>query len=303
MKKALLFLILLVVVLTGLLLPKYILNQEASSQLNTVTTLSQSEIKVNPTIMKNASIQLTQSERMQLISQQWQSDLIEAKENEGDLTKSQAAELAKKQIKALYDNGHYPVDLTSGYNNWYKWDATLYKAVDSHFHTYAAYYWQFHFVRYDNSETHTINMMEDGTILYANTDAVGSDRNQKDRSDSDPKDVDSANVSTYSTANDSGIKPFSKEEFQNATIIRVKPSQITTLPFYEKTYNETTVYRSTNFYDCIVLIKGNTSITDISQIKPDDEYQKYSEYYILYETKDHDNNYVYCHIPYVKMTK
>lgn len=274
MKKLLLFFGLFLVVLAGLFGPKYILNREASDQLNTVTTLSQSELKVNPTILKNASAQLTTNERMQLISQQWQSDLIEAKENEGDLTKSQAADLAKEQIKVLYDNGHYPVDLTSGYNNWYKWDATLYKAVDSHFHTYAAYYWQFHFVRYDNSETHTINMMEDGTILYARTDA-----------------------------NSSNIKPFTDEEFENTTTIHVNASQITTLPFYEKTYNETTVYNSTDFYDCIVLVKGNASITDISEIQPDDESQKYSEYYLLYETKDHDNNYVYCHIPYIKITK
>ena len=58
----------------------------------------------------------------------------------------------------------------SDIDNWYSWNARLYKYTDTTFNTYTAYAWQITFTKYDNSSSHTIFMTENGTILNVETE-------------------------------------------------------------------------------------------------------------------------------------
>lgn len=255
-------------ILGGLFLPQLRLQKEADNTINNVKNFDQESIQSNSTILKNASSQLTSYERMQLISQSWDSNIEPAEEEEGELNKSEAAQLARKSLHTMYDNNYYPVTLTSGYDNWYKWDATLYRAIDTHFHSYAAYFWKIDFTRYDNSEQHTIKMMEDGTILFATTNATGKT-----------------------------IQPYAPEHTAGTSLLKLEYDQSRQLPIYD---GET--FRAEDLLgQPLVQVVGNSTITDLSQLKnaaSKDSPQKPAIYLTYQMLSSTTGQYTYCYIPY-----
>lgn len=152
--------------LSGILLPGIILEHKGGAMEGQTQALSLDYYSgTSPTISRNASSQLSDYEKMEIISGIWESTTIEADPEESTLTQYEAVNIALKEIEKLYIHDNYPTSLNSSFNNWWTWTATLYKATDSSFHTYAAYYWKVCFEKYDGSESHTALIMEEGTLL------------------------------------------------------------------------------------------------------------------------------------------
>lgn len=248
----------------GFLLPDLALNYHARSQIHQIESIQQSDNQNNPTIMKNASLQLSDYERIQLISGAWESKVTNANEEEATLNKADALKLVKSSIYDLYSSGHYPVNLNSGFGNWYTWEADFFKATDSHFHTYAAYFWKFHFIRYDGSETHTIYMMENGTLLQATTNATMEHS-----------------------------KEFLKEEeAPNASFVPITKDVFSALPMYEG--EQCSAEELISGY---VTLPENITLTTMDEVDAlITEKQNYS--YLLVYTAQRQDGFIYCEIPY-----
>ena len=157
-------------IVSGILLPKYLLSRKANSQISIVNTAPEDYYLASGTAMaQNASRQLSSLDRIKLISGKWESISEQCSTKEGFLTESEAVALAKKQLEYYYETSAYPYSLTSAYDNWYSWTTELYKYTDTAFNTYTAYLWVIKFTKFDNSVTHTILMTESGTIINAET--------------------------------------------------------------------------------------------------------------------------------------
>ena len=165
-RKSIMFLLTVTCLLLVLFLPGILLRWQSNRELNMVKNVPrewyQSE---NSAISKEFSGNLTSEEKLQLVRGEWKSEILSAGEKEMKLGDYQAVELARKRIGKLYQAGKYPVDLSEGYQKWFVWQARPYKAVDATFHSYAAYYWEITFEKYDRSEKYVVYMLEDGTIF------------------------------------------------------------------------------------------------------------------------------------------
>ncbi len=149
-------------------LPKRFLDRQQKKNIDKVNVVP-AEYYSGPSVavVKSASRQLSSYQRLQLITNAWESDTSPATKDECSISEYDAYTLAMESISGLYDNGLYPEKLSSEYQNWYSWKATPYKALDTTFGIYAAIYWEINFTRYDSDETHTIIIDESGELLYA----------------------------------------------------------------------------------------------------------------------------------------
>lgn len=265
-------LITVIICLLSIFLPGIILHYITITQINVSATLSSEYYSgTTPAISKNASAQLSRYEKMELISGVWESDTTEADISESTLSEYDAIRLAQTSLDDMYENDVYPCSISSGFKNWYTWTATLYKATDNNFHTYTAYYWKLTFDRYDGSETHTVLMMEDGTILCAFTNQRSS------RSDT---------ISNYVKLN----ALFGK----TSSIVAVNTS-----------IEELSTYAAIDFSkedmlikDCSIYIVGTSDISYASQVEKAYYTEDNSnEFYYIYQLIK-PNNYVYTIIPY-----
>lgn len=157
----------MIIVLGGMILPENILSFQKRQEYNKVKPVEQKYLASSAAMARDASANLTSYEHLQLITGQWESEVKTAHDYEIAQTDYEAVVLAKKKIKELYHLKQYPVDLSSKYANWYNWRAFSYKTVDTTFQTYTSYYWVIQFEKYDETETHTIRMTEDGIIFLA----------------------------------------------------------------------------------------------------------------------------------------
>lgn len=157
----------LILAATGLFLPGRVLAIQEEQEYDQVSSVPEEYMSSSSAMARSASSNLKNVERLQLIAGQWESDDQTAKSYEMEQEDYEAVSLAKTNMKALYDSGQYPMELASEYSNWYSWTAQARKAVDTTFHTYTAYYWVIHLKKYDGSEQHTIWMLDDGTIFFA----------------------------------------------------------------------------------------------------------------------------------------
>lgn len=118
-------------------------------------------------IIKNASKQLTYSQKIQLILGMWESTITETTEEACNLSEFGIKTIVVNRIEDLHSRGLYPITLSEGQNNWYTWNATPYRALDTTFNAYAAVYWDITFTKFDNTEAHRFIVTESGDILYA----------------------------------------------------------------------------------------------------------------------------------------
>lgn len=152
----------------GIILPGQILAWQKDAGLKQVKEVPQQYFAASSSAMAHAaSERLTAEERLGLISGKWESEVSEAETYEMSLSAYEALEQTRAATAELYQQKWFPVDLTREYGNWYTWDAVPYQAVDSVFHTYAAYYWKICFYWYDGSREYTVYVLEDGTVFYA----------------------------------------------------------------------------------------------------------------------------------------
>ena len=136
----------------ALLLPGFLVRREAAAELGQVTSVPTAYYSgPSEAIVKNASRQLTEDQRLSLIYGEWESTISPASASERSLSE--------------YEAVHLPFPIVSDYQQWYTWSALSYKAVDTTFETYAAIFWKCTFTKYDGSETLVYYITEGGTLL------------------------------------------------------------------------------------------------------------------------------------------
>lgn len=164
--------------LLGTFLPGCLLMWQSEEKMNMVGAVPVEYYSpANLAVARNASANLGDYQKLQLITGRWESNVGQADANERTLENYEAVELAREQMDTFYQAGIYPTSLLSDYENWYSWEAEFCKVVDATFNTYAAYYWKLSFVKYDGSEKHHVYMLENGTVFLAEAwDANGIGR-------------------------------------------------------------------------------------------------------------------------------
>lgn len=161
--------IMLSIILSAFYLPDYFLNRYAHSENNKLVIPEVDSDQISNTALSAmASMQLTNYEKMRLISHAWEGSSESVGAEYSDEDAHSMVELAKKNLKEYYRVGLYPTDFISGDGaSWYNWEANRYCSTDATFHRFSAYYWIIELYKYDHTETHWIMIMEDGTILLA----------------------------------------------------------------------------------------------------------------------------------------
>lgn len=158
----------LCIALSGILLPGQILGRQSRSGFDQVAKVPSAYYSgASSAMARNASAQMGVFQKLQLITGLWESETKTPDSYELQLEEYEAVGLARKGIEELNRQGLYPESLSSDYGSWYIWEAQPMKAVDMIFHTYTAYYWRIHFTKYDGSQTHTVYILEDGTVISA----------------------------------------------------------------------------------------------------------------------------------------
>lgn len=111
------------------------------------------------------SRKLTESDRIKLITGEWESIVTECDSNPL-LTDSQAqAETARAAVNKLYqmklyDHDFYPTD-----KDWYSWDIEYFRCTDVEKGLYSAYYYVVHFYEYNGDFIADVKISENGTII------------------------------------------------------------------------------------------------------------------------------------------
>jgi hypothetical protein len=161
----------IIAALSGIFLPEIILKHKGQDILNTAESAPLEYYSAASSVVaRNSSAKLSEFQKMQLISGAWDSRDSEASQDESRITEYEAVNLAQTALGSLYDAGLYPSTISSDYGNWYSWTANCYKATDTTFNTYTSYYWIISFSRYDETESHTVLMTEEGSVLLAVAD-------------------------------------------------------------------------------------------------------------------------------------
>ena len=149
-------------------LPGIMMQKNLKSQLSEIQNVP-AEYYSGPSeaIIKNSSKQLTSEQCIQLITGTWESTVAPASPDYCNITEFGIKNMLVNRVEDLKSKQLYPVSLSSGPDNWYSWEATPYRALDTTFQTYAAIFWDIRFTRYDNTEYHRFIITESGDILYA----------------------------------------------------------------------------------------------------------------------------------------
>ena len=154
-------------VTSGIFLPGLLLHKVSVRELGEAAAAPEGYYQASYSAMaRNSSEKLDITEKLQLITGQWDSIREEPQDFELEHTDYEVAELAQKGIGMLYQSGLNPEDIT-GYENWYSWQATPHKAVDTTFHTYTSYYWEVVFEKYDETISHKVYVLDNGTVFLA----------------------------------------------------------------------------------------------------------------------------------------
>ncbi len=106
-------------------------------------------------VVRNASRQLTEDQRLQLIYGEWDSTISPAGEEDCALT--------EYEVVRAFD---YP-GITDD-KSWYSWKGEAYKAVDTTFETYVAVFWRVEFTKFDGTKRLVYYITEQGTLLEEN---------------------------------------------------------------------------------------------------------------------------------------
>lgn len=189
-----------IVVVSGVFLPDTLFALQEQNESMQISAVDDKYLASSSSLSRIVSANLTTYEKLQLAAGQWESERQEAEEYEMEQADYEVVALARDSIKKLYEAGLYPVDLSSEYANWYTWSISPYKIVDTTFHTYTGYCWEIRFEKYDKSEMHVIQMIEDGTIFMANAKGLeNSDEFPEDGMDLDMLKKEADTVTSLDT--------------------------------------------------------------------------------------------------------
>lgn len=262
------------VVLAGIFLPGVLLHYTFKADLNKVAPAPKEYyIASGSAIAKNASIKLTEYEKMKLISGAWESTEKPVSSEESSITELEAANLAKAAVEELYQNLLYPYHFESSYKNWYSWDASLYQCTETTFNTYTAYYWIITFYKYDSSETHKVMITENGTLLSISVNRAIYSGNKniaqnakayfKQKYKPGPTPASFLKISTPQELPSYRMMPLETPYYYYAYAMVVGTSQILTWEDFEKTEEAGQLENTERYciYQCSS--KGNGAITII----------------------------------------
>ena len=177
----LIFLVLLIV-LGGLYLPALLLETHSEKKIGELHDVAiENYIGKNSSISTMASLQLTEYERMRLISNSWDGECTRESTKFSSADAYSMVQLTKSKLHEYYKASLYPVSFkTENGDDWYSYDAQRYCSTDTTFKTFSAYYWLITLSKYDSTEKHTVLITENGTILYATCNvSFLAERNRK----------------------------------------------------------------------------------------------------------------------------
>lgn len=175
MRKKLFGLLVIAAVLAGVFLPGTAVQLQERAAVGEAQQVPEKyESAASAAASKSASASLTVHEKLQLVTGKWESTTKEAS-CESSMSGYEAQKLARTGVEKLCGAELYPQRISSDYGDWYNWKVSTYKAVDTTFRTYAAYYWRVTFEKYDGSARHEIWLLEDGTIFFARVTADALD--------------------------------------------------------------------------------------------------------------------------------
>ena len=162
------FSLILPVIAGGLFLPGLFLTQNSENMSGEMKTVPAEYYSSHGTaVSRVASMQLSEYEKIRLISGAWDSITTESSSEKNNDSSFSVVKKAEDNLNKLYQNDLYPTSFYPIAANWYAWEATYYSSVDTTFHTYTANYWLIKLSKYDGTEKHVILMTEDGTVLFA----------------------------------------------------------------------------------------------------------------------------------------
>ncbi len=259
----------ILVTVLGIVLPGLLLHITFSSKLGAVSPISTDLYDTsNSAIAKNASMKLTEYERMKLISGSWASTQTEIDTSSANISEVDAVELARAAVSELYTANAYPYHFDSTYDNWYSWKTNCYQCIEASFQTYSAYYWKVTFYRYDTDEVHEVLITDNGTLLAI--------RNNK------PKET----LKNLSNSKDTAMRNYYKSQYADTENIIFLDSE-----FRVPTYSNFSIEADSSSSQIMVL--NNSDVTDLatfrnmvhSQIPDDTEiyhiYQGYNDKYFM----------------------
>ena len=167
-KNIILVVITVAVTIVAIWLPGDLLRREDEAELSVIKDVpAQYYSGPSEAIIKNASRQLTNEERLQLITGTWESTVERVGESACELTEFGIKTITINRVENLYVKGLYPTSLSGDFDSWYTWSAIPYRALDTTFQSYAAIFWDVRFTKFDGSEYHRFIVTESGDILYA----------------------------------------------------------------------------------------------------------------------------------------
>lgn len=156
----------LLVAVTAVFLPGYILKRQSVTGEDVVVKVPQSyEEDASSEAKRTASDHLEVEEKLSII--QGEEKSIIQKVDAGELRKKsfEVVQQVKKQLQKLSEENSIPKELISSYGNWYHWEANAYQAEDAAFHRYSVYFWRITFTKYDGTQTYEVQTLEDGTVF------------------------------------------------------------------------------------------------------------------------------------------
>lgn len=127
-----------------------------------------------------ASKQLSDYERMRLISGLWDCNIEEVPKLKGS-EEYNIVSTAKLKINELAEADLYPYRI--GEDDMYYWDVSKYNCIESNFETLSTSYWKISLVRYDNALTHDLLITDEGVILYLEYNGKPTERTIRSLSD------------------------------------------------------------------------------------------------------------------------
>ncbi|MCR5213016.1 MAG: hypothetical protein K6E10_01240 [Eubacterium sp.] len=165
----------IVITILSIWLPGFMMKRDAESQLLLVNDVP-GEYSSEPSevIIENASKQLTHGQCIQLISGMWESTIEPVSEDACKYNEFGIKNMLVNRLYSLYYRKLFPIAIGKESDDWYYWDATPYRAIDTTFKTYAAVFWDISMTKYDDTSKLRFIMTESGDILYASYESEES---------------------------------------------------------------------------------------------------------------------------------
>ena len=116
-------------------------------------------------VTKASSEKLSEYQKRQLISGQWESEISEVDKEYYEDSGYHIEKIAKTLLNNLEDKKLYPVNIQSEYSEWYNWKCTYMQALDTNFRSYAGFFWRVEFTHYEKEDKITVFMTPEGSVI------------------------------------------------------------------------------------------------------------------------------------------